>query len=89
MLVLVFGYESDCLHERPGTIGVMPSVGVSVGRGGVFIRDSCPYLLEFWNKTMENSERLGLQARAEIEPGTFCQPAMRPEPLGYWWSDSK
>ena len=36
-------------------------------------------------KTTENSERLGRQARPGIEPRTSRQPAFGVEPLGHWW----
>ena len=36
---------------------------------GVFLRDPSPYLREFRNTT-ENSDRIGRQARPEIESGT-------------------
>ena len=34
---------------------------------------------------MENSERLGRQARPGIEPGTSRLPALNVEQLHHWW----
>ena len=34
---------------------------------------------------MESSERLGRQARPEIEPDTSRRPALSAEPLRHWW----
>ena len=42
---LVFGYESNCVHEEPGIIGGIPFVGEQV-----FLRDPRPYLREFRRK---------------------------------------
>ena len=36
---------------------------------------------------MENSERLGQQAREGIEPVTSRLPVLNAEPLGHWWND--
>ena len=38
---------------------------------------------------MENSERLGRQARPEIKPGTSHLPVLSAELLGRWWSESE
>ena len=41
--MLVFEYEFNCLHEKPGTVGGMPSMGG-------FLRVPSPYLREFRRK---------------------------------------
>ena len=64
-------YESNCSLVGPGTIGGLPSVCVC---GGVFSKVSQPVFTRVSEKTMENSERLGRQARLGIEPGTSRLP---------------
>ena len=55
---MVVGFKADCLTRDLG-LGGMPSVGV-------FLRDPSPYL-RVSEKTTENSERLGRQARPGIK----------------------
>ena len=72
----MFGYESNCLHEGPGTVSRMPSEGgLYKGLYLVFIQAS--------KKTMENSKWLGQQAWPGIEPGTSYLKALRTEPLSH------
>ena len=62
-------YESNCPLVGPGTIGGVPSVVV-------FLRD--PSLVFTWvsEKTTDNSDRLGRQARPGFEPGTSRLPVL-------------
>ena len=53
-------YESNCPPVEPGTIGGLPSVG-GLSKG------SLPVLTRVSEKTTDNSERLGRQARPEFE----------------------
>ena len=60
--------KAYCLYERLGPERErVPSVGA-------FLSDPSLYLCEFRRKTMENSERLGRQARPRIEPGISRLP---------------
>ena len=62
----------------PRPINEVPSLGgLSKGCEPVFTRVS--------EKTTENSERIGRQARLGFEPGTSRLPVFRAEPLGHWW----
>ena len=54
-------------------MGGMPSVG-GLSKG------SLPVFTQVSEKTTENSERLGRQARPEIEPDTSRLPALSTEP---------
>ena len=66
---MVLVYESNCQHEGLGTKNGISSVGgLSKGSYPVFTRVS--------EKTKENSEQLGRQARQEIEPSTSHLPVL-------------
>ena len=59
----------DLSHQGPKPMGEVPSVGgLSKGSQPIFTRVS--------EKTTENSERLGRQARPGFEPGTFRLPVL-------------
>ena len=74
---LVLGFMADCLTRDLGQWVVCPP-------WGVLLRDPSPYLVS--EKTTENSERLGRQARPGIEPGTSRLPVFE---RSYWWSQGR
>ena len=74
---LVVAFKADCLTRDLGLWGVLSVGGLSKG--------SQPVLTRVSEKTTENSERLGRQARKRIEPGIFLLPIFSAETLSHWW----
>ena len=69
--------KAICPHVGSGPIGGLPSVrGLSKG--------SQPVLMQISQKTSENFEQLGRQARQGFEPGTSRLPALNAIPLRHW-----
>ena len=52
---------------------------------GCLSKGSYPVFRRAFEKTTENSERLGRKARSGIEHGTIRLLDLRAEPLGLWW----
>ena len=77
VLVMVFENESNCLHEGPGTIGGMPSVGV-------FLRDTSLYLHELRRKPRKTLKGNVDKRDRELNPAFFGLPVLSIEPLGPW-----
>ena len=77
MLVLVFEYASNFLHERP------ESIMLDAFRGNLS-NESQPVFTRVSEKTSE-SKRLGRQTRPRIEPGTTRLLVQNVDPLGHWW----
>ena len=75
-LLLVFKYESNCLHEGP-----VIQMGCLCGN---LSKESQTIFTRVSEKTTENFERLGRQEQLEIEPGTSHLPVLSAEPLGHW-----
>ena len=80
-MVLLFEYESKCLHGAWDYRWDVLCGDLSNGCQPVFTQIS--------EKTKENSERLSQQARVGIEYDKSCLPALSAEPLGHWWGESR
>ena len=74
MLLFVCGRKANYPLVGPGPVGGEPSVGI-------FLRDPNHYLREF----RRNSERVGHQARLEIELDTSLLKVLSAGLLRHWW----
>ena len=64
-------------------VGPRPAGGGALHKG--HSKRSYSVFILISEKTMENFERLGRQARPGIESGTSRLPVLNAEPFDHWW----